>query len=72
LLGAGAIHYIMAKADFTITADTSKAVEEINKLTKSIDKLVKATKPKWWQFWKWFRPVITNLNIDKIMSYDEK
>jgi hypothetical protein len=56
---------------FTIKADTKQAISQINKLTKSVNKLTTACKPKWYQFWRLFAPIIININLDSVIGYEK-
>jgi hypothetical protein len=48
--------------NYTITLDATQAINSMKELIIVSKKVRNELRPKWWHFWKWFRPIIININ----------
>lgn len=53
-----------------VTVDCKQAIKDLNRLKRAVKGVVNAAQPKWWQFWRWFRPVVINLNHRNLVKFE--
>jgi hypothetical protein len=52
---------------FKVEADTTEAIKNLQAVINELKTIKKLTRPKWYNFWHWFRPVNINISIDSII-----